>query len=229
MRGEHHRSPLVDERAQQVPELEDARRVEAVHRLVEDEQVRVREQAARDAEALAHAHRVRLHAIACAVRQPDALDRRPDALKGVAPARGGDDAREGLGTALGHRQPAQAHRPAVRARQAEEHADQRRLPGAVGTEVAERDAAGDAEVDALDHRAAAEALRQAACLDDVLGLRHEPTLPGATASAFRGYVTSSSRGFGRSTRPTFAAGRPSTRTMSAVKSFAPRRSDEPMP
>ena len=43
------------------------------------------------------------------------------------------------------------------------------------------------------------------------------------------YATGSSRGFGRSSRPTFAHGRPSTTTTSAVKSFAPRISDEPTP
>ena len=43
------------------------------------------------------------------------------------------------------------------------------------------------------------------------------------------YATGSSRGFGRSSRPTFAHGRPSTTTTSAVKSFAPRISEEPTP
>ena len=40
---------------------------------------------------------------------------------------------------------------------------------------------------------------------------------------------SSRRGFGRSSRPTFATARPSTRTMSAVKSLLPRSSDDPTP
>jgi len=43
------------------------------------------------------------------------------------------------------------------------------------------------------------------------------------------HVTSSSRGFGRYQRPIFPEGRPSVRTMSAVKSFEPRISDEPTP
>ena len=43
------------------------------------------------------------------------------------------------------------------------------------------------------------------------------------------HVTSSSRGFGLYVRPTFADGRPSVSTMSAVKSFEPRISDEPTP
>jgi hypothetical protein len=41
--------------------------------------------------------------------------------------------------------------------------------------------------------------------------------------------TGSSRGFGRSSRPTLAHGLPSTTTTSAVKSSAPRISDEPTP
>ena len=171
VRREHHRASLVDERAEQAAELEDAGGVEAVHRLVEDQQLRVGEQAARDAEALAHPHRVRLDAVVRAVGQADALERGVDARERLAAARRGDDAevlasrevavearllddradaRERLGAPLGHRQPAQAHRAAVRAREAEQDSDERRLAGAVRAEVAERDAARDAEVDALD-------------------------------------------------------------------------------
>jgi hypothetical protein len=43
------------------------------------------------------------------------------------------------------------------------------------------------------------------------------------------HTTRSRRGLGRSSRPTFAHGRPSTRTTSAVKSLAPRSSEEPTP
>ena len=128
-------SAFVDERAQQVPELEDARRVEAVHRLVQDEQLRIGEQAARDAEALAHPHRVRAHAVAGAMGEPDALDRRLDPRKCLAPARSGDhgevltpaqvpvearllddraDTCERLRAPLRDGQAAQAHRPVVR-------------------------------------------------------------------------------------------------------------------
>jgi len=42
-------------------------------------------------------------------------------------------------------------------------------------------------------------------------------------------MTRSKRRFGRSSRPTFAHGRPPTRTTSAVKSFSPCSSDEPTP
>ena len=43
------------------------------------------------------------------------------------------------------------------------------------------------------------------------------------------HSTSASREFGLYLRPTFAEGRPSVSTMSAVKSFEPRISDEPTP
>src|SRR5205823_3375863 len=43
------------------------------------------------------------------------------------------------------------------------------------------------------------------------------------------HSTSSSRRFGWYLRPTFADGRPSVRTMSAVKSFEPRMREEPTP
>src|SRR5204863_8762652 len=43
------------------------------------------------------------------------------------------------------------------------------------------------------------------------------------------HSTSASRRFGLYLRPTFAEGRPSVRTMSAVKSFEPRMSEEPTP
>jgi hypothetical protein len=45
----------------------------------------------------------------------------------------------------------------------------------------------------------------------------------------RGQRTHRRRGLGRSSRPTFEHGRPFTRTMSAVKSFCPRSSDDPTP
>ena len=53
----------------------------------------------------------------------------------------------------------------------------------------------------------------------------------ARARALRaaGQLTRLRRGFGRYSRPTLPAGRPSASTMSAVKSLDPRISDEPMP
>ena len=72
VRGEEHRPALGDELADHRPELEDAARIEAVHRLVEDQQLGVGQQAAGDAEPLAHALRVALDAVVGPVAQPDA-------------------------------------------------------------------------------------------------------------------------------------------------------------
>ena len=73
------RAALGDERPNELAELDDAGRVEPVHRLVEDEQLGVAQEAAGDAEPLAHAERVRAHAVVGAAGQPDALERPVDA------------------------------------------------------------------------------------------------------------------------------------------------------
>ena len=91
VRGEQHRAALVDELADQAADLEDAGRVEAVHRLVEDQQLGVGEQAAGDAEALAHAERVRLDLVVGAGGEADAGERGVDprrAARGRGPRRG---------------------------------------------------------------------------------------------------------------------------------------------
>src|SRR5262249_57410580 len=64
-----------------------------------------------------------------------------------------------------HREPEQPHRTCRRRNQAEERSDQRRLPGAVRTEVAERDAAWDPEIDPLDDAALTEVLAEPVGLD----------------------------------------------------------------
>jgi hypothetical protein len=54
-------------------------------------------------------------------------------------------------------------------------------------------------------------------------------LPPDPVPQIRAQNTRSRRGLGRSPRPAFAHGRPSTRTTSAVKSFCPRSREEPTP
>jgi len=62
--GDEHRPALVfDQRADHPAHVEHPAGVESVHRLVEDQQLGVRQQAARDAEPLAHPERVRPDAI----------------------------------------------------------------------------------------------------------------------------------------------------------------------
>ena len=57
--------------------------------------------------------------------------------------------------------------PRRRSGESEQHPDQRRLTGAVRPEVAEGDAAGDVQVDAVDGASVTEALGQAGRLDDI--------------------------------------------------------------
>src|SRR5712691_1213373 len=81
-------------------------------------------------------------------------------------------------------------------------------------------------------RSVDEALHRADCLlratDIELPVRKHEVDLGVDVPK-DGHVTSSSRRLGLYVRPTFAEGRPSVRTMSAVKSFEPRISDEPTP
>ena len=61
------------------PHVADARRVETVGRLVEDQQLRAAEQRGGDAEALLHAERVAPERVVGAVLQPRLLERGVDA------------------------------------------------------------------------------------------------------------------------------------------------------
>ena len=174
--------PSADERADQAAELEDAGRVEPVDRLVEDQQLGVAQQAARDAEPLAHAERVAPDAVVGARREPDALERAGDAAVGAAVARGGvhvqvlaarqvgvearllDDRADAgeRGGPLGRQVVAeQAHAAGGRLGEAEQQADEGGLAGAVGAEEAERGAARHRQVDRLQRRARPEALAEA--------------------------------------------------------------------
>jgi hypothetical protein len=67
--GQEHRSTLRDEAADHVAELVNAGGIEPVGRLIQDQELRVCEQAARNTEPLAHPQRVALHAFVCAVRK----------------------------------------------------------------------------------------------------------------------------------------------------------------
>ena len=87
MRRQHHGATLGHERQDHVAHVEHARRVEAVHGLVEDEQLRVAEEAGRDTEALAHAHGVLGHLVVGPMEDADALERRVDAALGGRLAR----------------------------------------------------------------------------------------------------------------------------------------------
>ena len=196
VRGQPDGAALVDERADQSAELEDAGRVEAVDRLVEDEQLGVAQQAAGDAEALAHAERVRADLVVAAAAEADAVERAVDPPVGGLVARRGvhvevlaagevavearllddrADARQRRRAAAGEVVAEQAHLPARRPGEAEQQADQRRLAGPVRPQEAERAAARHLQVDGLERGAVTEALAQAVGLDGELG--HGPILP----------------------------------------------------
>ena len=74
VRREKDRSTLIDEGTNQVAHLEDARRIEAVHRLVEDQQPWVGEQTAGNPQPLAHPERICLDPVAGALSEPDTLE-----------------------------------------------------------------------------------------------------------------------------------------------------------
>ena len=71
--------PFADQIDEQRPQLVDALGVEAVRRFVEDEQARVPEECGRQAEPLAHAHRIGPHRPPADVGQPDPLQHVVDA------------------------------------------------------------------------------------------------------------------------------------------------------
>ena len=181
VRREHHRPPLADEPPHHRSELEDAARVEAVDRLVENQQLGIGEQAARDAEALAHAERVARNALLGSIGKADPCERAVDPGIGPHVAGRGDhreilaaaeetveagllddraDARERLGAPRGHGKAEHVHRSARGRGEPEQHADQRRLAGSVRTEIAECAAARDAQVDGIDRDPVAESLCQ---------------------------------------------------------------------
>lgn len=144
------RSPAKDAASRSAP------RVEAVGGLVQDEQVRALEQCGGDGQALLHAQRVGLEPIAVAAREADGLDGLVDTRGGdaddpgqqhqVAPSgqvgrelRGlhhGTDAVDHLRQPARHGLAEQAHLPAGRARQIEQHPDRRGLARPVGAEEA---------------------------------------------------------------------------------------------
>jgi hypothetical protein len=124
--------------------------------------------------------------------------------------------------ALGWKRPSQeAHLPRRRPRQPEQKADQRRLAGAVGPEEAEGAAGRHVQVDAVDGAALAEALAEAARLDDEgLGVRHgggghAAHHIGARRVIIPAWPSSSRRAGGRSARPATAP-RPTTAARSAA-------------
>jgi len=80
--GDEHRPAFGRQRLHQVPDPQDPLGVQPVDRLVEHEHGRVTEQGARDAEALAHAERETLGALARDLGQADQFERLAHPLLG---------------------------------------------------------------------------------------------------------------------------------------------------
>ncbi len=169
--------------------------VEAVHGLVEDEQLGVPEQAGGDAQTLAHAHGVLRHLVVGPMQDADALERRVDAALGRRLTRRGEDLQvlaagqvaveaglvddgpdpgQGHVTVSGDGVAEKGHRAGVGVGQSQQHPDQRGLAGAVRAEVAEGAAAGDEELDVVDGDVLAESLGQPVGLDGPLARRRRP-------------------------------------------------------
>ncbi len=186
MRREDDGPALVDQAGDHGAHLVHSGRIQAVHGLVQDEQLGIAEQARGNAEPLAHAHGVRGDLVAGALRQSDPGQRRRDPLVGsAAPGRGqqaevllagqvgveaglvDDGADPGQGRAALGRDgfSEERHRAVVGFGQAEQSADQGGLACAVRPEVAEGGAAGHEQFHAVDGGGGAEALGQAVGLD----------------------------------------------------------------
>ncbi len=80
VRRQHDRAALGDQRQDHVAHLAHTGRIETVHRLVQDQQLRITEQTRGDTETLAHPHRVLRHPIIGATGHSDPLERRSDAV-----------------------------------------------------------------------------------------------------------------------------------------------------
>ena len=194
------RREVADERAH----VAHAGGVESGGGLVEQQQAWLADQRAGDAEPLPHAVGVASHAILGAPRQVDGVERGVDASSRAVAVEGRDElevlaAREVRVEARslhesGHafeRPHAVDHRIATeeacaaagRPDQPEQHAQRRRLAGAVGSEVAVHVAAFDGQVDVVDGRDVAVGLEEAASLDD---RAHASTARRAASAALGG-------------------------------------------
>ena len=193
VRRQQHRQPVAVQLVEDLPQGEAALRVEAGGRLVEEQDVRIVRDAARDHQTLGHAARERVDAGRGAVGQTELLQqfRRPrPRLPPVHPEVPavvvevlpygeaavervglGDDADRllGQGRFAGHVHATDAGPARRRHHAGREHADCGRLAGAVGAEQAEDLARGDGQVESVDRlHAAGIRLREPLRLDDIL-------------------------------------------------------------
>ena len=180
MAGDEHGPALVGQAADQAAQPVDALGVEAVGRLVEDQDLGVAEQGGGQPEALAHAEREAPDPAAAGGGQPGLLQDLVDPPR-VEPGRGGQDPEVVAGRAA-RVEPARLQdrpdpagrvgqlavgpagdggRAGGRGDQAEEHPQGGRLAGAVGAEEAHDRPGVDLEVELVDGEHVAEALGEA--------------------------------------------------------------------
>jgi hypothetical protein len=179
-----HRAPLARLAAQELAQPADALGIEAVGGLVEHERARVAEQRSREAQPLAHAERVALHAPPAGAVELDQPEHLVDPAR-REPGRGGQDAQVvasgparvelrafqhgaddlhrivqlPVGAALDR------GRPRGGQRQAEQRAQRSGLAGTIGSEEAEHAAGGGLEGEPVDRDVRPESLRQVADLE----------------------------------------------------------------
>ena len=191
-----HRAPALRVAAQEVAEPAHALGIEAVRGLVEDQQVGVAEQRAREPEPLAHAERVALDAAARGAVELDELQHLVDARVGnarglaeraqVVAARApgmevgrlehGADA-VGRPLELGVARVEHERAAAGRHREPEQHAQRRRLAGAVRPEEAGDRARLEREREVADRLDRPELLGERVCEDDGRHADHPTRAP----------------------------------------------------
>ena len=176
---DQHRDPVAGERPDQAAHLDDARRVQAVGRLVEDQQLGTGQHGRRDAEPLLHPQRVRAVPVPRPGQQAGPLEHRVDRgqrklpeagqrLQVLAAAqlrveRGRLDERADLaqvGRGLGEAAAQDRSAARRRADQAEQHPDRRGLAGPVRADEPADRPRGDGQRHVVDNGAVAEALGQ---------------------------------------------------------------------
>ncbi len=182
--GDEDRTALGRQHPHQIPDPEDALRVETVDRLVEEQHLRVAQQGGRDAQALPHAQREALgppardvleaddaeHLVDAGGRDARELGEREQVVAGAAPAVHGLGVEQRSHLARCVRQTAEVvaadgHPAGRRPVQAENHPHRRRLARPVGAEEPGDGAGPHLEGKVVHGRLRAIALGQADCLD----------------------------------------------------------------
>ena len=208
----------MDERAEEIEDLDHAKRVDGGRRLVEDEDVRRLHQRVRDAEALLHAARVRLDAVVGTVGQTDLLEdlvHRGLGLATFEPVEAGRVAQvlaageaaveaDGVGEVAdptldlagmsGRIEADDARLAARRLGQTEEHEDRGGLARAVRPEQPEDLAGSDLQIELVDRGQRVVALRQRPGPDERAGLaRRSGSSPAVAAGRSSPRPTRTSR------------------------------------